>query len=138
RVDLIGPYAQAGLVEIDLVQFPAELDQGAIAARSDVRNDTAHDRLDVGRRLALGGKKGAETLGEIRGAAVETDRHGPVLPAGPDQRSMAWLGGAFNPGRRSRRRYGSDARPPARTAPDRQARLPGIRPRAATPPRPRK
>ncbi len=82
RIDLIGPYAQAGLVEIDSVQFPAELDQGAIAAGSDVRNDRAHDRVNVGRRLALGGEKGAETLAEIRGAAVETDRHGPVLPAG--------------------------------------------------------
>src|SRR5262249_60793484 len=68
--------------EIDAVQFPAELDQGAIAAGSDVRNDRAHDRFDVGRRVALGGEKGAETLTEIRGAAVETDRHGPVLPAG--------------------------------------------------------
>src|SRR5262249_2981072 len=82
RVDLTGPYAQAGLVEIDLVQFPAELDQGTIAARSDVRDDPAYDRLDVGRRLALGREQGAEALGEIRGAGVETDRHGPVLPAG--------------------------------------------------------
>src|SRR5262249_59453360 len=67
---------------MDSVQFPADHAKSAIAARSDVRNDAGRDRLDVGRRLALGGKKGAETLGEIRGAAVETDRHGPVLPAG--------------------------------------------------------
>src|SRR5262245_45099980 len=47
---------------------------------------------------------------------------------------MAWLEEAVNPGRRWCRRYGLDARPPARTAPDRQARLPGIRPRAAASP----
>src|SRR5262249_59687836 len=90
RVDLIGPHAQAGLLEIDSVQFPAELDQGAIAAGSDIRNDRAHDRFDVGRRLALGGEKGAETLAEIRGAAVEADRHGPVLPARRARRPKAW------------------------------------------------
>src|SRR5262249_32511223 len=95
RAAPLGPDAQAGLVEIDSVQFPAELDPGAITAGSDVRNDRAHDRFDVGRRLALGGEKGAETLAEIRGAAVETDRHGPVLPAG--RISGQWRGREKNP-----------------------------------------
>src|SRR5262249_13123680 len=74
------PYSQAGLLEIDPIQFPAEFDQGAIAAGGDVRDDRAHDRIDLGRCLALGGEKGTEALGESRRAAVETDRHGPVLP----------------------------------------------------------
>ena len=80
RIDFIGPYSQAGLLESDPIQFPAELDQGAIAAGGDVRDDRAHDRIDLGRCLALGGEKGTEALGESRRAAVETDRHGPVLP----------------------------------------------------------
>src|SRR5262249_61545353 len=72
--------------------FPAELDQGAIATGSDIRDDRGEDRFDVGRCLALGGEKGTETLGEIRGAAVETDRHGPVLPDHTGRISGQWRG----------------------------------------------
>src|SRR5262249_56782834 len=133
RIDLIGPYAQAGLVEIDFVQFPAELDQGAIAADSDVRNDRAHDRLDVGRCLALGGKKGAKTLGEIGGAAVETDRHGPVLPAGRVSGPWRGRGGAANPGGGAPRGIGWTDRRPARPPPSGQRRLPGLAPPTAPP-----
>src|SRR5262249_62228072 len=100
------------------VQFPAELDQGAIAAGSDVRNDRAHDRFDVGRRLALGGEKDAETLAEIRGAAVEADRHGPVLPAGRGSGPMGGWEKAATPGGGGGGRVGLGARPPARRAPE--------------------
>ncbi len=92
RIDFIGPYSQVGLLEIDPIQFPAELDQGAIAAGGDVRDDRAHDRIDLGRCLALGGEKGTEALGESRRAAVETDRHGPVLPGHSGRIGGQWRG----------------------------------------------
>src|SRR5262249_37699264 len=80
------------------------------------------------RRLALGGEKGAETLAEIRGAAVEADRHGPVLPAGRVRGQLRGREEASNPGVGGALGMGLAPRPPARRAPNRQTRLPSFPP----------
>src|SRR4029453_7523411 len=90
-------------MRIEAGERARELDDGAITASSDIGNDRAYGRLDVGRCLAFGGEKSAETLGEIRSAAGEADRHGPVLPdhrgrirgqwRGRDEASTPQLGG---------------------------------------------
>src|SRR4029453_7177625 len=79
-------------IRIEPVELARELDDGAITASSDIGNDRTYGRLDVGRCLAFGGEKSAETLGEIGGAAVEADRHGPVLPDQTGRIRGQWLG----------------------------------------------
>ncbi len=85
-LDLGSSHLETDLVEVEAVELPGQLDQGAVAAGRDVRDDGAHDLLDVGRRLALGGEKGAETLVKIGGTVVEADRHCPVLGPCPSGR----------------------------------------------------
>ena len=79
-IDLVGTQLEPALVEIEAVEAAREFDQGAVAASRDIGDDCARGRLDIGGRFTLGGEKRVETLGEIRRAAVEADRHGPVLP----------------------------------------------------------
>ena len=62
--------------EIDAVELATEFDQRFVAARLYVGNNRPHRQLDVGIGLALGVEKRAETLGKIRIAGVEADRHG--------------------------------------------------------------
>src|SRR5947208_3396226 len=79
-IDLVGTQLEPALIEIETVEAAREFDQGAVAASRDVGDNCARGRLDIGGRFTLGGEKCVETLGEIRRAAVEADRHGPVLP----------------------------------------------------------
>ena len=74
-VDIGLRHAHAELVEIDAVEFLAELDQRAVAVLPHVVDDGAHRLLDVLRGLALGGEKSGKARREIRGSAVEAYRH---------------------------------------------------------------
>src|SRR4029077_10604667 len=74
------------------IELAGERDQGGIAAGSDLGEDGAHGRLDVGGSFALGGEKGAEPRGKIGGAAVEAERHGPVLPDHTGRVTAQWRG----------------------------------------------
>src|SRR5207244_4945548 len=58
------------------VEFLGKLDQRAVAARGDIRDDRAHSLLDIGRALALGGEKIAKATLKIGRASIEADRHG--------------------------------------------------------------
>src|SRR5690349_14218280 len=98
-------------------------------ARTTASTSADASRLGVRKARKLSVKAGARRSRRI-GMALS------YRPLGPDRRSMAWLGKAVNPARRWYRQHGWDARPRAKMAPDRPARLPGIRPRAATSPRP--
>jgi hypothetical protein len=59
------------------IEFIGQLDQRLVAAGDHVGDDGADGRLDVSGGLALGVEEGAETLGEIGGFGIETDRHAP-------------------------------------------------------------
>src|SRR5262249_7371870 len=71
---------QAGLLRVEPVEFPGELDEGVVAARDHVGNDGAHRLFDVGCAVALGGEKRLEPGSEIGGAGIETDRHRLLMP----------------------------------------------------------
>jgi len=71
-----GCHLQAGSVEIEPVEFARKILQRRVAAGGDVVEDCAYGRFDIGRGLALGGEKGAESLGKVGGTGVEADRHG--------------------------------------------------------------
>ena len=71
RVDLGRADAQAGLVEIDPVEFFAVFDQRAVTARDDVGDDGTHGLLDVLRALALNVEKGRKARGKVGALAIE-------------------------------------------------------------------
>ncbi len=81
--DLLGRHPQSGRVDREPIELLGVFAQRDVTARRDVGYDGANRRLDVGRHFALGVKEGAELLGEIGGARVETDGHllpGTLLP----------------------------------------------------------
>jgi hypothetical protein len=85
------PHADGG--EIDAVEFLGQFKEGRVAARRHIGNDRAHRLLDIGRSLALGIQKGAETDRKINGTGVEADRQAGG-PGGPAARMTAqWLAG---------------------------------------------
>jgi hypothetical protein len=72
----IGPgYLEARVAQIDAVEFPAQLDQRAVAVRPDVGNDGADRLLNVFRDLTLCGEESGKARGKVRGSAVEAYRH---------------------------------------------------------------
>ncbi len=93
RRDLRGVDAQADRVEVDAIEFPAELDQRLVAARDDVGDDRAHRLLDVLRGLALGRKEGGKPL--AKSASRVSRRIGMANPLG--QGSMARQRRRVNP-----------------------------------------
>ena len=74
-IELGRGHAQADLVQIDAVEFPAELDQRAVAVAAHIGDDGAHRLLDVLGNLALGGEESGKARGKVRGSAVEAYRH---------------------------------------------------------------
>src|SRR5262249_26271955 len=92
-IDLIGRHLDPAIGRIEAVEAARELDDGAIATGGDIGNDGAHGRLDVRGGPAVAGDESSETLGDILGAGVEADRHGPVLPDRTGRVAGQWRGG---------------------------------------------
>ena len=91
-LDLVGRDLEAGGVDLDAVMLAGELDQRRIAARRHIRQDGAHHRLHIARRLALGVEKGAKARREVGSARIEADRHGSGShPPAPDG-DQGWFG----------------------------------------------
>ena len=74
-LDLRARDAQGFRRQLDAVEAARIVDQGLIAARDDIRDDVADDRIDVFRRLALHVQKLFEFFAEIGGGGVEPERH---------------------------------------------------------------
>ena len=79
RLDLLRRYPQSQPIEIEPVELLRIVLDRPIAACSDVGNDGADCRLDIGRGFALGVEKRAKALRKICRAGVEADRHAAVL-----------------------------------------------------------
>ena len=74
-LDVGGGHFQSDLIEVEPVEPARQVDERAVAARHNVGDDRPHGLLDVFRALALGSEESAETLGKVRRARVEADRH---------------------------------------------------------------
>ena len=106
-VDFGGGDAQAAGVEIEPVELARRLDQRRIAARGHVVDDGAGRRLDIGRNLALGGRKAANRSAKSalllsrRTGMVAFRRAGPLVDEAPLLNGAAANGASTLLGRHS-------------------------------------
>ena len=80
RVDLGRAHAHADLGQIEAIEFQRQLQQRAVAIGLHLGDDVAHAFFDVLRRLAFGARKARNRVGKIGALAVESKRHGLILP----------------------------------------------------------
>jgi len=80
RIDFGRADAHAYLGQIEAIEFQRQLQKRTVAIDLHLVDDVPHGFLDVLRRLALDGEEGAETRRKVGALAIQSKRHGLILP----------------------------------------------------------
>ena len=72
--------AHADLGQIEPIEFQRQLQKRAVAIGLHLGDDAAHAIFHVLRGLAFDGEEGAEPPGKVGALAIQSKRHGLILP----------------------------------------------------------